>query len=200
MSPNHPFPTIKQSLQYYPSIHPNVFRVLEHIFLTNGNGYQVDKSGDLVCNPPQKNGPCITEEGLYWMAFDMIKCDLFTVYPINSYEYEKKNCSGLEINRFYTDFYAYPAMSSEWQRAARWFLWQLTSRSADWWKRHYRALDANPAVESYGGYYKQYYGNMMKARKYLSAFAREKKIKIDASEAIKWECELLMFLRPDSVT
>lgn len=195
MHTNHPFLTIKQSLQYHPSIFPNVFRVLEHIFLTNGNGYEVDHEGNLAATPPDREEPCITDDGLRWLAFDMLKCDLFTVYPINSFEYEDKH--KLSPTRFYTDFYAYPAMNADWQRAARWFLHQLLSRNANWWRRHYQALDANPAVESHGGFYKQYYARMITARKHLASFAKKQGIKTDPVEAMEWETELLAFLNPD---
>jgi hypothetical protein len=198
MKANLPFPTIKRSLQLHPSIFPNVYRVLEHIFLTNGNGYEVDSHGNLASRESE-NKISITDEGLRWLSHDMLGCDCYTVYPINSFDYEEKHKLG--ANRYYTDIYAYPAMNAEWQRAARWFLWQLLSRDAAWWRKHYRALDANPARRSYGAkYLADYYPKMMEARRHLGAFVKRIGIKLDDRDASLWEFDLHLHLDPSRAT
>lgn len=188
-----PFPSIKYSLQYFPSIYPKVFSVLSHIFTVNGNGYDLDKHGNLVAWKSKKK-KSITDDGIKGLRYNVLGCSHFCVYPINSYEYELKAWGG---DHFFTDLYSYPKMNAEWQRAARWFLWQLLGRDSKWWARHYRAIELNPATRKYPGapnFVKEKLARIKTARKHFAAFVKQQGIVLHESEAMQWESDLINYL------
>ena len=187
-----PYTTIKRSLQTYPSLYRNVFSVLEHIFLTNGNGYDIDRKGNLVCpmHSSEKPSLCLTAQGLAALRFDFLDCQAYHFYPINDYDYEVKAMGG---KQFYTDLYHYPNLNLAWQAAARWFMWQVMSRDRNWWKRHYRALDANPARQSlHGKAYHERYERALSVQKHMGAFIKRFGIKLDFMDAHNWEAGFLL--------
>jgi hypothetical protein len=194
MNKKHPFSVIKHGLQYYPSIFPSVYAVLAHVFTTNGNGYDLDKDGNLAYDAHDEKPICITDEGLYWLKHDMISRASYYIYPISSYQSELKDWGG--DSRFYTDIYHYPKMNEEWQRAARWFLNQIVSRDPKWWKQHFKAKAADPKNDGFGGSWGEKLNRILTVRKHLLAFAKKFKIEISSVEALEWERDLLNFLAP----
>jgi hypothetical protein len=189
---NSSFATVKEGLQYYPSIFPNVWRCLEHIFLTNGNGYDLDSNGNLACARHGRRKPmCITEEGLHWLAYDMMDCEKYAFYPIGSYDYEFKSMGG---TRFYSDIYHYPNMNEDWKAAARWFMATILEKDAAFWRVHFSCRSNDPAVSLRSTDAKEATHKALSVRKHLRDFCD--RFKIDLSEGgYKWRNEMLAALK-----
>ncbi len=186
----NPYKTIKHGLQYHPSIFPDVYRVLEHVFIVLGNGYHLEK-GELVCSSSERK-VSITSEGLHWLAYDMLNCKYFAVYPIGSYADELKRNGDI-----YYRIYHYENLTPDWQHAARWFMWQLLSRNEAFFRDHYRALDkADPVFAGHSNYrYDNTFPTLRSVRRHLKDFCKTKKIGLSYEDARLFEVRMLLQLQ-----
>jgi hypothetical protein len=190
MNKNHPYSVVKRGLQYYPTIFPHVFTVLEHIFCTNGNGYDLDKDGNLVSDPYGEKDKYITDLGIDRLAYDFLHCKNYYIYPINDYDYEFESFQG---KHFYTDLYHYPNMNKEWQDAARWFINEIVKRDLSAWKKIYNAqgvLKGDTKTQT-----EDKYLYMVNARKHIKKFIKKFNIVLNFDDKYNWESGFLAFVK-----
>lgn len=190
MNKNHPYSVVKRGLQYYPTIFPNIFSVLEHIFCTNGNGYDLDKDGNLVSDPYGERDKYITDLGIDRLAYEFLHCRSYHIYPIGDYNEELKSMGG---KRFYTDLYHYPNMNKEWQAAARWFMYEIMKRDLKQWKKIYNAqgvLKGDTRTQT-----EDKYLYMVNARKHILKFMRKLGIGLMFEDKYNWENGFLAFVK-----